>query len=120
MFKKNKQSMESTTIKRIAAVILLTIITAISSIAQQNNPLDDIFTVSNGNGERTFYFHWTSANSEKFTLEVSTDNANFSEITTISRTDKNDYEYMWICNMKDVTTLYFRLKQADKTHQLQT
>ena len=106
--------MESTTIKRIAAVILLTIITAISSIAQQNNPLDDIFTVSNGNGERTFYFHWTSANSEKFTLEVSTDNANFSEITTISRTDKNDYEYMWICNMKDVTTLYFRLKQADK------
>ena len=64
--------MESKTMKRVAAVILLTIFTAISSIAQQNSPLDNIFTVSNGNGERTFYFHWTSTNIDNFTREVST------------------------------------------------
>jgi len=110
--------MESKTMKRVAAVILLTIFTAISSIAQQNSPLDNIFTVSNGNGERTFYFHWTSTNIDNFTLEVSSNGTNFSEITSVPKNEKNDYEYTWICNLKDANTLYFRLKQTNKNGEI--
>ncbi len=49
--------MNSLTIKKIAVEFIIIVVSAVSALAQQNT-LDNIFTVSNGKGEKTLYFHW--------------------------------------------------------------
>lgn len=108
--------MKTITIKKIAVGLILTVISTVSAIAQQNS-LDNIFTVSNGKGEKTLYFHWTNSdvNIVTFTLEASKDGSSYSSIAQVSNNGDNEFEYTWLCNIENPNTLYFRLRLMSKT-----
>ena len=108
--------MNSLTIKKIAVEFILIVVSAVSALAQQNT-LDNIFTVSNGKGEKTLYFHWINEeeNVENFTIEASKDGSNYSGIAQVSNNGDEDFEYSWLCTIENPNTLYFRLKLNKKS-----